>query len=80
MTKTRCLAASILALLYDIAQVKHTANLSTWLFQVARNCCVDELRRRKRHAIQFSQLESGEVDNEFSFLNEIPDAVPLWMS
>jgi RNA polymerase sigma factor (sigma-70 family) len=47
-----------------------------WLFQVARNCCVDELRRRKRHAIQFSQLETEDGENEFSFLNEIPDSGP----
>jgi RNA polymerase sigma factor (sigma-70 family) len=49
-----------------------------WLFQVARNCCVDELRRRRRYAIQFSQLESEESEGEsISFLNDIPDTSPL---
>ena len=49
-----------------------------WLFQVARNCCVDELRRRRRYAIQFSQLESDENEGEgTSFLNDIPDTGPL---
>ena len=49
-----------------------------WLFQVARNCCVDELRRRRRYAIQFSQLESEESEGEsISFLNDIPDTNPL---
>ena len=48
-----------------------------WLFQVARNCCVDELRRRRRYAIQFSQLESENDENDISFLNEIPDTNPL---
>jgi len=48
-----------------------------WLFQVARNCCVDELRRRRRYAIQFSQLESENDENDISFLNEIPDTGPL---
>jgi RNA polymerase sigma factor (sigma-70 family) len=48
-----------------------------WLFQVARNCCVDELRRRRRHAIQFSQLELENDENDISFLNEIPDTSPL---
>jgi RNA polymerase sigma factor (sigma-70 family) len=48
-----------------------------WLFQVARNCCVDELRRRRRYAIQFSQLESENDENDISFLNEIPDGGPL---
>src|SRR5919197_1583866 len=31
-----------------------------WLFQVARNCCVDELRRKYRSAIHFSQFENSE--------------------
>lgn len=48
-----------------------------WLFQVARNCCVDELRRRRRYAIQFSQLEVENSDGEVSFLNDIPDPSPL---
>lgn len=48
-----------------------------WLFQVARNCCVDELRRRRRYAIQFSQLESENEEHDISFLNEIPDPSPL---
>ena len=48
-----------------------------WLFQVARNCCVDELRRRRRYAIQFSQLEAESSEGELSFLNEIPDSSPL---
>src|SRR5450755_4971989 len=48
-----------------------------WLFQVARNCCVDELRRRRRYAIQFSQLEMENSEGELSFLNEIPDSNPL---
>src|ERR1051326_2607143 len=48
-----------------------TEPFKPWLFQVARNCCVDELRRRKRHAIQFSLLETEEGNNEISMLNEI---------
>jgi len=48
-----------------------------WLFQVARNCCVDELRRRRRYAIQFSQLEGENSDGDVSFLNDIPDPNPL---
>jgi RNA polymerase sigma factor (sigma-70 family) len=48
-----------------------------WLFQVARNCCVDELRRRNRHAIHFSQLESTNDNYETSLLDDIPDSSPL---
>lgn len=48
-----------------------------WLFQVARNCCVDELRRRHRYAIHFSQLEVENSDGELSVLGDIPDPGPL---
>jgi RNA polymerase sigma factor (sigma-70 family) len=48
-----------------------------WLFQVARNCCVDELRRRRRSAIQFSQLEAVSTESETSMLASIPDQSPL---
>src|SRR5216683_5790359 len=48
-----------------------------WLFQVARNCCVDELRRRRRYAIHFSQLESMSTESETSMLADTPDQSPL---
>src|SRR6266567_5097629 len=47
-----------------------------WLFQVARNCCVDELRRRRRYAICFSQLEVDNGDGESAGLYDIPDPGP----
>lgn len=49
----------------------------SWLFQVARNCCVDELRRRHRYAIHFSQLEGECGEGELSVLHDIPDPGPL---
>ena len=49
----------------------------SWLFQVARNCCVDELRRRRRYAICFSQLEVDNGDGESAGLYDIPDPGPL---
>ena len=48
-----------------------------WLFQVARNCCVDELRRRKRYAIHFSQLETENSEGETTFLSDMADPSPL---
>jgi len=48
-----------------------------WLFQVARNCCVDELRRRKRYAIHFSQLETENSEGEVTFLADMADPGPL---
>ena len=49
--------------------------LKAWLFQVARNRCLDELRRK--HAIHFSELEAVNDDEELSPLAAIPDAGPL---
>ena len=49
--------------------------LKAWLFQVARNRCLDELRRR--HAIHFSELETVNDDEELSPLAAIPDNGPL---
>ncbi|MBE3558463.1 MAG: sigma-70 family RNA polymerase sigma factor [Ktedonobacteraceae bacterium] len=45
----------------------------SWLFRVARNCCVDELRRRRRYAIHFSQLESENNRGEGLSPADIPD-------
>ncbi len=49
--------------------------LKAWLFQVARNRCLDELRRK--HAIHFSELEAVNDDEELSPLAAIPDVGPL---
>jgi RNA polymerase sigma-70 factor (ECF subfamily) len=48
-----------------------------WLFQVARNCCVDELRRRRRYAIHFSQLEMENSEGEVTFMGDTADPGPL---
>lgn len=49
--------------------------LKSWLFQVAHNRCLDEVRRKR--AIPFSQLEQGNDDDELSLLTAIPDTRPL---
>jgi len=54
-----------------------TEPFKPWLFQVARNCCVDELRRRKRYAIHFSQLETENSEGEVTFLGDMADPGPL---
>ncbi len=61
----------------SLPKLETGAPFKSWLFQVARNCCIDELRRRRRYAIQFSQLEPENDENDISFLNEIPDTSPL---
>jgi len=49
--------------------------LKAWLFQVARNRCLDELRRKR--AIHFSELEAVNDEEELSPLAAIPDMGPL---
>src|SRR2546421_6309125 len=49
--------------------------LKAWLFQVARNRCLDELRRKR--AIHFSELESANDEDELSPLATMPDHSPL---
>jgi RNA polymerase sigma factor (sigma-70 family) len=49
--------------------------LKAWLFQVARNRCLDELRRKR--AIHFSELEAGSDEEELSPLSAMADMQPL---
>lgn len=49
--------------------------LKPWLFQVARNSCLDELRRKR--AMTFSQLEVTDGEDELSPVAILPDTDPL---
>jgi len=49
--------------------------LKSWLFQVARNCCLDELRRKR--VVRFSELDTYNEEDESDVLNFVPDPRPL---
>lgn len=67
-----------LQLFLSLSTLRTDEPLKPWLFQVARNRCVDELRRAKRKgAIHFSELETNGEDEELSGIFEIPDTEPL---
>jgi RNA polymerase sigma factor (sigma-70 family) len=53
-------------------------SLKAWLFRVAHNRCLDELRRRRRRAeVPFSILAWEDEEEELSPLEVIPDPAPL---
>ena len=45
------------------SRYKQTAKFSTWLFTIARNLCLNEIRRRSRHPAE--SLEQTQSDNEY---------------
>jgi RNA polymerase sigma factor (sigma-70 family) len=53
-------------------------SLKGWLFQVARNRCLDELRKRRRRAeVPFSTIEREDGEEGLSSLEAIADHEPL---
>jgi RNA polymerase sigma factor (sigma-70 family) len=52
--------------------------LNGWLFRVAHNCCIDELRKRnRRNEVCFSALECGSPEEELWSVERIADSQPL---
>ena len=64
-----------LQLYISMPTLRTSEPLKAWLFQVARNRCLDELRRKK--AIHFSELEGVSDDDDLSPLDIMPDPHPL---
>ena len=64
-----------LQLYISLPKLRMGEPLKAWLFQVARNRCLDELRRK--HAVHFSELEASSDEDELSPLAALPDSGPL---
>jgi RNA polymerase sigma factor (sigma-70 family) len=66
-----------LRLYLSLSRLEVDKPLKPWLFQVARNRCIDEIRRRQRHALDFSSLTLGDYLSNESRLDQIIDPDPL---
>src|SRR5579864_3651781 len=65
------LYTSLPKLYTNLSSTRTKTPLKSWLFQVAWNRCMDELR--KRRPLFFSELEIEESEEGLSFLSAIPD-------
>lgn len=64
-----------LQLYLSLANLHTSEPLKPWLFQVARNRCLDDIRQRnRRRNVYFSELESPNEEGEVPLLFSIPDA------
>ena len=64
-----------LQLYLSLPTLKQDKSFRGWLLKVARNRCLDELRRK--HAMPFSTLETIEEEDEVSLLLSLSDPGPL---
>ena len=65
-----------LRLVQKAAEFKHEARFSTWLYTIARNLCIDQLRkaRHRRHASLDQKSEATEADLHERISDGRPDA------
>jgi len=75
-TEAEDLAQNVFLQVYKSrARYRQTAKFSTWLFTIARNLCLNELRRRSRHPAE--SLEETHPDNEDQPRLQIEDHAAL---
>jgi RNA polymerase sigma-70 factor, ECF subfamily len=62
-TEAEDLAQNVFVQVFKSAdRYKATAKFSTWLFTIARNLCLNEIRRRSRHPAE--SLEASQTDHD----------------
>ena len=67
-----------LQLYLSLATLRTSEPLKPWLFQVARNRCLDDIRQRnRRRNVYFSELETQNEEGEAPVLFSIPDTGPM---
>jgi RNA polymerase sigma factor (sigma-70 family) len=67
-----------LQLYLSLPTLRATVSLKGWLFRLARSRCLDELRRRRRRAeIPFSSFAWDVNEEEYPFIEAIPDPSPI---
>jgi RNA polymerase sigma factor (sigma-70 family) len=65
----------LLQLYLSLPTLRTTQPLRCWLFRVAQNRCIDELRRKQ--ILHFSELEGADDEEELSPLATLCDVEPL---
>ena len=65
MTEAEDLAQNVFVQVYkSAARYKSTAKFSTWLFTIARNLCLNEIRRRSRHPADSMDAVTNPEDDQ----------------
>ena len=71
-TEAEDLAQNVFVQVFKSAhRYQATAKFSTWLFTIARNLCLNEIRRRSRHPAE--SLEASQTGNEDSPARQFED-------
>jgi len=71
-TEAEDLAQNVFVQVFKSAsRYKHTAKFSTWLFTIARNLCLNEIRRRSRHPAE--SLDAPHPEQEEQSLHQVED-------
>jgi RNA polymerase sigma-70 factor (ECF subfamily) len=71
-TEAEDLAQNVFVQVYkSAARYKSTAKFSTWLFTIARNLCLNEIRRRSRHPAE--SLDATHPEQEDQPLQQFED-------
>jgi RNA polymerase sigma factor (sigma-70 family) len=64
-----------LQLYISLPTLKTDKSFKSWLFQVARNRCLDELRRKR--VVRFSELDTYNEEEEVEMFTFVQDPCPL---